>query len=62
MDRVKNRLLYAVFSMSAGLAGITLLSRCSGSCSACFGCAAPGAGIVLLWAVSKRRKKENGMA
>ncbi len=63
MERTKDKLLYGAFSMSAGLAGMALLPRCSGGgCAACFGCAVPGIGIVLLLLAGSRRKQNNGMA
>jgi len=63
MEHVKNRILYSAFSVSAGLAGMVLLSRCSGAgCASCFGCAVPGAGIALMLVFRTRRNGKNGMA
>ena len=63
MEKVKHKIWYGCLSASLGLAGMTALARCSGSgCAACFGCAVPGAGIVLAWLVTGRRKGKHGMA
>ena len=48
MKKVKPQLLYALVGASGGLAGMLPLSRCSGNCAACFGCAGVGLGIVLI--------------
>ena len=42
MKKVKPQLLYALVGASGGLAGMLPLSRCSGNCAACFGCAGVG--------------------
>ncbi len=65
MERTKNRILYGVLSASTGLAGMAALGRCAGTgCTACLGCAVPGAGILLAWLVAgrKRRRNKHGMA
>lgn len=61
MENLKDKVLYSAFSLSTGLAGATLLSRCSGAgCLSCFGCAVPGAGIVLMLAFKAKRKQKKG--
>jgi len=48
MKKVKQQILYAFIGASGGLAGMIPLSRCGGNCTACFGCAGVGLGIVLI--------------
>ncbi len=47
----------AMLSAATGLAGLAILGRCSGgSCTSCYGCAAPGAGILVLGIVNALAK------
>ncbi len=64
MERVKRNIVYGVLSAATGLAGMAALARCAGAgCTACFGCAVPGAGILLISLVQrKRRKGKHGVA
>jgi len=48
MKKAKQHILCALIGASGGLAGMLSLSRCSGNCTACFGCAGVGLGIVLI--------------
>lgn len=48
MKKLKQRILYGLIGASGGLAGLLPLARCSGHCTACFGCAGIGLGIVLV--------------
>ena len=51
---LKQKLLSAALSASAGLSGMAAISRCTGGgCSTCLGCAVPGIGVLLLAALNR---------
>ena len=64
MKKCSHQILYGLIGAAGGLAGVGPLSRCSGNCSACFGCAGVGIGIVLIligrW-IRSGKEDANGM-
>ena len=53
MKNPKQHFLYGLIGASGGLAGLIPYSRCGGTCTACFGCAGIGLGIVLILLAQK---------
>ena len=64
MKKGSRQLLYGLIGAMSGLAGVVPLSRCGGHCTACFGCAGAGLGIVLIltgrW-IRKGKERTGGM-
>jgi hypothetical protein len=56
MEKIRHKLINALFGVSGGLTGLIFISGCSGrACPSCIGCAGAGAGILLLMLWNKIR-------
>lgn len=60
MKKYKQQILVGLIGASGGLAGMLPLVRCSGQCTACFGCSGIGLGIVILLIGRKIRRIKGG--
>lgn len=60
MKKLNQKILYGLIGASGGLAGMLPLSRCSGYCTTCFGCAGIGLGIILVLIRQKIREGKEG--
>ena len=60
MKKCSRQLLYGLIGATGGLAGMVPVSRCGGNCSACFGCAGVGLGIVLILIGQRIRNGKEG--
>lgn len=61
MKKLRQQILFGLIGASGGLAGMLPLMRCSGQCSACFGCSGIGISIIMILIGRKIRIKKGEM-